>query len=128
LPAVVRLKPDPTSTHASMSEPKRGACGMIRAMNAFICRAIRERRILRFTYDAGAREIEPYCHGFSRESHELVRGYQIAGASRSGEPSGWKTFRVDRMTAVAVTFATCRDDRDGYDPADNRMATVHCCR
>jgi predicted DNA-binding transcriptional regulator YafY len=97
-------------------------------MNAFICRAIRERRVLRFNYEGGAREIEPYCHGFSRESQELVRGYQIAGVSRSGEPVGWKTFRVDRMADVAVTFATFPAERDGYDPAENRMATVHCCQ
>ena len=95
-------------------------------INAFICRAIRERRVLRFSYDGGSREIEPHCHGFSREAHELVRGFQLSGASRSGEPVGWKTFRVDRMEAVAVTFATFTSPRDGYDAAENRMASVHC--
>ena len=97
-------------------------------MNSLICRAIRERRLLRFGSEGSVREVEPYCHGFSRESHELIRGYQVAGISRSGEPIGWKTFRVDRMSAVAVTFTTFPADRDGYDPADNRMATLHCCR
>lgn len=97
-------------------------------MNTFICRAIRERRVLRFTYEEGEREIEPYCHGYSRDAQELVRGYQIAGASRSHEPVGWKTFRVDRMAAIAVTFATFPAGREGYTADDNRMATVHCCQ
>ena len=95
-------------------------------MNAFISRAIRERRVLRFTYEGGSREIEPYCHGLSRDSQELVRGYQIAGASRSGQPTGWKTFRVDRMSAIAVAFTTFPAGRDSYDATENRMATVHC--
>jgi predicted DNA-binding transcriptional regulator YafY len=97
-------------------------------MNALICRAIREGRVLRFSYEGGAREIEPYCHGFSGEAEEIVRGYQLAGASRSGEPIGWKTFRVDRMSAVAVCFTTFPSGRDGSNQADNRMATLHCCR
>jgi predicted DNA-binding transcriptional regulator YafY len=97
-------------------------------MNALICRAIRERRLLRFSYEGGDREIEPYCHGFSREAQELLRGYQIAGASRSGESTGWKTFRVDRMSAVAVCFTTFPPDRTGYGQSDNHMATLHCSR
>jgi predicted DNA-binding transcriptional regulator YafY len=97
-------------------------------MNTLVCRAIRERRLLRFSYEGGAREIEPYCHGFSGEAQELVRGYQVAGTSRSGEATGWKTFRVDRMADVAVSFTTFPPGREGYDPADNRMATLHCCR
>jgi hypothetical protein len=96
-------------------------------MNPLICRAIRERRLLRFTYDDGEREIEPYCHGFSREAQELVRGYQVAGATRSGESAGWKTFRVDRMSALAVCFTTF-SHREGYDSSESRMATLHCCR
>ncbi len=103
-------------------------CCVAGEMNSMICRAIRERRVVRFAYEGGEREIEPYCHGFSRDSQELVRGYQIAGVSRSGAPIGWKTFRVDRMSALAVAFTTFPPDREGYNHADNRMATIHCCR
>ena len=96
-------------------------------MNALICRAIRERRVLRFTYDGGPREIEPYCHGLSRDAQELVRGYQVGGVSRSGAATGWKTYRLERMSGVAVTFATFPATRDLSNPDDQRMATVHCC-
>jgi len=96
-------------------------------MNDDICRAIRERCIVRFQYDGGIRHIEPYCHGFSRDDNELVRAYQIGGFSSSGETVGWKTYRIDRCSAVVVTGIVFTGPREGYDRADNRMATIHCC-
>lgn len=96
-------------------------------MNALLCRAIRERRVVRFYYDGGNREVEPHCHGCSKDNNDLLRGYQISGYSSSGEPVGWKMFRLDRISGLVVTETTFRGARPEYDPQDNRMATVYCC-
>lgn len=42
-------------------------------MNATICKAIRERRIIRFSYGDGYRLVEPHCHGVSKGGNELLR-------------------------------------------------------
>lgn len=41
-------------------------------MNALVRRALHERRVLRFCYDGGLREVEPHCHGCSKENNETL--------------------------------------------------------
>jgi hypothetical protein len=95
-------------------------------MNAFLCRAIRERRIVRFSYDGGTRDVEPHCHGCSKDGNDLLRGYQIAGYSHSGDPVGWKMFRLDRVSGLLVTEAAFPGPRPEYDRHDDSMATLYC--
>jgi hypothetical protein len=90
-----------------------------------ICDAIRLRHVVRFTYHGGVREVEPYVYGRDSSGSELLRGYQLRGVSRSGETVGWKTFRVEDMTDVAVTFEPF-PQRAGYDPADKIITFVNC--
>jgi hypothetical protein len=95
-------------------------------MHADLCRAIKQRRIVRFHYDGGVREVEPYCHGTSGEGHELLRGYQIDGFSTSGSREGWKTFRLDTAAGLELTDRHFFRIRDPYDRDAPGMATVHC--
>lgn len=81
-------------------------------MNSEICAAIRNHRRLRFRYDGGTRVVEPYAYGAS-ETHELLRAYQVSGFSRSRE-SGWKLFRVEEMTDLAVLDEAFGEPRQGY--------------
>ena len=60
--------------------------------------------MVRFLYHGGVREVEPYVYGRDADGNELLRGFQVRGASRSGEAAGWKMFHVEDMTSVAVTF------------------------
>lgn len=91
-----------------------------------ICDAIRLRRVIRFQYHGGVREVEPHCYGRSSVGDELLRAYQLRGVSRSGEPAGWKMFRVDEIFGLSVTFETFMAPRAGYDPADTVIAFVNC--
>lgn len=95
-------------------------------MNPLICRAIHERRVLRFYYDGGIRDVEPHCHGCSKDDNDLLRGYQIGGYSSSGESAGWKMFRLDGTSGLVMTETTFRGPRPEYNPDDNTMATVYC--
>jgi predicted DNA-binding transcriptional regulator YafY len=95
-------------------------------MNLLVCQAIRERRVLRFYYDGGTRDVEPHCHGFSKDGNELLKGYQASGFSQSGERFGWKTFRLDLVRALIVSDAAFPGARPGYDPNDARIFEVHC--
>lgn len=96
-------------------------------MNASICEAISNREALSFYYDGGSRTAEPHCHGVSRDGNELLRAYQTGGYSSSGNPVGWKLFRVDGMSSVASTGDVFPSNRPQYNPDDSHMSTICCC-
>ena len=95
-------------------------------MNSLVCQAIRERRIVRFYYDGGTRDVEPHSHGFSKEGNELLSGYQVRGFSRSGQHFGWKMFTLDEVRALTVKDEAFVGPRAGYNPNDVKISAVHC--
>ena len=101
--------------------------GPAELMNRLLCSAIRNRRVVTFYYDGGRRTVEPFCHGASQAGHDLLRGYQTAGFSRSGAPHAWKMFRVEELSGLAMTDQVFRDTRAEYDPdREEKMATIYC--
>ena len=96
-------------------------------MNEMICSAIRSRQVISFHYKGGLRTLEPFCYGASVQGIELLRAYQLSGHSESGNPTGWKLFRVSEISALAVTDRYFYGIRPGYSPADKAMATIYCC-
>lgn len=44
-------------------------------MNPSICKAIKEKRILTFTYDGHPRKVEPHCYGLTKTGKEAIRCY-----------------------------------------------------
>jgi len=90
-----------------------------------ICDAIRLRHVVRFLYHGGERDVEPYVYGGDANGKELLRAFQVRGASRSGEGAGWKMFHVEDMTAVTVTFEAFAP-RAGYDPAEKVIVFTNC--
>jgi hypothetical protein len=90
-----------------------------------ICDAIRLKHVVCLVYRGGVREVEPYVYGRNSAGDELLRAYQLRGASRSGTP-GWKMFRVDDISSATVTFEPFTAPRAGYDPADAVITFVNC--
>jgi len=90
-----------------------------------ICDAIRLRRVVRFQYHGGVREVEPYVYGRNASGSELLRAYQLRGASRSGE-TGWKMFHVEDISQLSVTFEPFEAPRAGYTPGDKVITFVNC--
>jgi hypothetical protein len=68
-------------------------------MNADLAAAVGTTK-LTIWYAGGARLIEPHAYGLSKKGKELLKAFQLSGHSNSGHPTGWKTFRVDRITAI----------------------------
>lgn len=95
-------------------------------MNSTICSAIRSKRVIRFFYDGGFRTVEPFCHGESKDGNALLRAYQRAGYSQSGQAVGWKLFRLDNISNLAVTDETFSGSRLEYNPEDPAMTMIHC--
>lgn len=95
-------------------------------MNVRICNAIRDRKIIRFSYSGGFRNVEPFCHGISTVGNDVLRGWQIGGYSESGKPQGWKLFRMDAISNLTITDEAFEGRRPRYNPNDSAMTTIYC--
>jgi predicted DNA-binding transcriptional regulator YafY len=89
-----------------------------------IATAIRNRKLLRFSYDGYLRTVEPHCYGIDRKGTYLLRAYQIAGGSESGEFVGWKLFRQDEMVAITVTNDSFAGPRPDYKQGDRAIPNI----
>ena len=98
----------------------------IGGVHVLVCQAIAQRKVIRFHYDGGTRDIEPHVHGVGKDGSELLRGYQVSGFSRSEQVTGWKTFKLDEVRAMALTDRSFASPRPGYEPQDALMPTIHC--
>lgn len=85
--------------------------------------AIRKRRRLRLTYGGGTRIVEPYVYG-ACETHQLLRAYQVSGFSPSRE-RGWKLFRVEEMSGLALLDETFDEPQAGYMRNDPCMEVIY---
>ena len=95
-------------------------------MNPTICQAINERRLLRILYDPGSRIIEPHAHGMGTAGNELLRAYQVSGASASGNPIDWKLIRTDRISYIKLLYDKFPGPRPGYRKRDSAMTQIYC--
>ena len=76
--------------------------------------------MLQLTYEWGYRTVEPYAYGLGKENQELLRAFQTGGASESGDPVGWKLFKVDEIRRVTLLGETFRA-RQEYRRDDKAM-------
>ncbi|HEX2092933.1 MAG TPA: hypothetical protein VHG28_11045 [Longimicrobiaceae bacterium] len=96
-------------------------------MDQIIREAIENRRVLEFQYDGGPRIVEPFCYGIGKTGKHLLRGYQTAGYSSSGNPVGWRLFDLAKMSAVSATSVSFLGDRPEYVQNDSAMVHIFSC-
>ena len=65
-------------------------------MENMIIAAIREKKILSFTYSGHLRIVEPHVYGIIEGARQLL-GYQIRGSSSSGAIPEWRRFKISAM-------------------------------
>jgi hypothetical protein len=92
-----------------------------------ICHAIKIGYALRIEYKGTVREIEPHCYGVSAKGKEVLRAYQTAGPSSSGEIQGWKLFDVDEISSIHSLTGSAFSPRPGYKRGDAVCAQrIYC--
>ena len=87
-------------------------------MTAVVTQAIEEKRLLKIKYDGATRVIEPHAYGINKQGNELLRAFQISGASTSKESTGWKLFRLDRVSSIVILCQTFDGPRPEYRQGD----------
>ena len=83
--------------------------------------AIRRRHLLLINYDPGHRIVEPHAFGESKDGNQLLRAFQVSGASLSNEHVNWKLFRVDRAISISLHTETFNGPRPDYNRDDKAM-------
>ena len=89
--------------------------------NPTICQAIDGMFLLQITYDNKIRLVEPHAYGVDKAGDELLRAWQ-----QTPSPDDWRTFRVDRMTAVAITKIRFSGPHKDYARNDKAMTKIYC--
>lgn len=96
-------------------------------IHEIIIRAISERRMLRFDYDAYQRVVEPHVYGIKNEKSQIL-GYQTEGSSHSGGLPEWRRFDtsgISNLESLDTTFAGSRPFPSGeHSTWDQTFAIV----
>jgi hypothetical protein len=96
-------------------------------MNQTICDAIRNRRVLQFTYADHPPIVEPHAYGLKKRTlKEVLRCYQTGGTSRSGKVPGWTLMEVDKIEFLIMTNEHFEGMRPKYSKGDKDMSTIFC--
>ena len=91
-----------------------------------ICRAIKEKRVIKFYYKGYLRIVEPYAYGIHKTTYnKILRAFQIAGGSSSEEIVGWKLFIVDEISFLITTNEQF-NVRPEYTLNDSAMGKIIC--
>ena len=93
-------------------------------MRAKITEAIKQMRLLSFTYDGHYRVVEPHCFGITTAGHEAIRCFQVEGTGNRPDSSPWHLMTTDKMISLAVLDKTFSGPRAGYRRGDRHMDTI----
>ncbi|MCF8054431.1 MAG: WYL domain-containing protein [Deltaproteobacteria bacterium] len=96
-------------------------------MQSLIEQAIREKRLLKFTYSGHPRIVEPHVLGVNGGVTQFL-GYQVDGSSSSGSIPAWRRFDIPRISGISIregTFSGPRTFPSGkHSSWDNQIAIV----
>lgn len=94
-------------------------------MNSTIAQAVKEHRILAFSYHGYPRVVEPHTYGiYGATGNEVIVTYQTRGGSQSGGIPDWRTFNVSEILGLNITEEKFERTRPGYNPNDSRIRSV----
>jgi hypothetical protein len=87
--------------------------------------ALRNRKVLEFSYNGQPRIVEPQSYGLSKKTNQLLmRGYQRAGGSVSGYTRGLRLFDVAKISTLRPTGEQFSKAQPEYNPNDSAMSKV----
>lgn len=92
-------------------------------MNSILLQAIQKANVLELRYHGYSRFVEPHAYGRDKDGDEILRCYQTAGGSESGERVGWKLLKVREAFSVHLT-KTVFSARPEYKRNDKAMNYV----
>lgn len=95
-------------------------------MENMIIAAIREKKVLSFTYSGYPRIVEPHVYGINDGTRQLL-AYQIRGGSSSGALPEWRRFKISAMQNLRIldeAFPGRRNSPSGEHSSWDQMILV----
>jgi hypothetical protein len=92
--------------------------------NPVLMSALKERRVLTFTYKGQPRVVEPQAYGLSVAGNQVLRAFQREGGSNSKSKENRKLFEVAAIQNLRKSNERFSGARPGHNPNDNAMVEV----
>jgi predicted DNA-binding transcriptional regulator YafY len=86
--------------------------------------AIRNRKVLEFSYNGQSRIVEPQTYGISTTGHAILRGYQRSGGSISGYTTGLRLFETAKISQLRETGEKFAEAQPEHNANDRAMSKV----
>lgn len=83
-------------------------------------------RLLVVEYGGAMRLVQPHVYGDDHAGDRLLSAYQVSGGSASGASAGWKFFRMDRVTSIALSEQRFHSPRPEFQRDDGAFAQIVC--
>lgn len=91
-------------------------------MKQLICEAIRNRQVLKLTYDGVTRMCEPHLLGYDSTNDLTLSAWQLSG----GSGGGWRDFHISKASDISITDKSFVSARPGYSRQDKTIVQVVC--
>jgi len=95
-------------------------------MDPIICQAIKEMKLLTFTYNRLLRTVEPHAYGISTMDEYLLRCYQVPGDNVAGTSPGWQVILTANITGLTLSSDSFSSPRSGYEKDDKSLSITFC--
>lgn len=93
-----------------------------------ICQAIREKRLLQFSYDGGTRVVEPHQLAYNQKGNIALSAYWVRGYSESQDMSKrWREYLTDLMSSIIALNENFVGPRPGYKRTPNKSFHSAIC-
>lgn len=92
-------------------------------MNIIIAEAIDNKKRLQVTYNGATRIVEPHAYGVDKKGELKLRAYQVSEDESTAEFEGWRLFREENMTDIAV-LAESFSPNEGYNKDDKAFDDI----
>lgn len=92
------------------------------AVLELIDKAIENKNVITFVYNGYYRTAEPHHYGILNEKKQL-QAYQVKGGSKSGNPTGWKNFELDKIEKLFLSNATFKV-RSDHCPSNSKYSEI----
>jgi predicted DNA-binding transcriptional regulator YafY len=105
--------------------PSPAARSAAAAKEKTIIDALRNRKVLEFSYNGQPRIVEPQSYGLSNKTeHPVMRGFQRTGGSLSGYTRGLRLFELAKISELRQTGERFAKAQPGHNPNDTAMSKV----
>ncbi|MBL4708430.1 MAG: hypothetical protein JKY48_08345 [Flavobacteriales bacterium] len=96
-------------------------------MEELLCKAIKERNVITFSYDGHLREVEPFTLGIHKDTGNVsLSAWWIGGHSHSRSFPHWRLYTVSLMSNLEIMAKKASSYQVGYNPRDSRMLRILC--